>query len=312
MAGLWGRRRRAAEQRSHEWGHAHEAHRVQAPQAGGVPDRSPGSSDGVHLAGVRVEAEGPDGVVTLLQDMHLRLTARRVAVVGENGSGKSTLARAVAGLADVVDGTVTVHGVDAVGDVKALRRTVGFVFANPAAQSIMPTVREDVELTVKSLRDEAGQRMPKEQIAARVEAALAEHRLTELADRPCLALSSGQAQRLAMCAVMSAEPSLVIADEPTSLLDGRHRRIVADRLLAADGFQLLLVTHDLDLARACDEAVWIHDGRLRAHGPAADVVAEYEAFLDEAVAEEFGAVPDGGTAAVRGGRTGAAPGEGPR
>ena len=95
-----------------------------------------------------------------------------------------------------------------------------------------------------------------------------------------------------MCSVMTAGPSLVIADEPTSLLDGRHRRIVADRLLAAapaapDGFQLLLVTHDLELARACDEAVWIHGGRVERTGPAEDVVEAYERFLDHAVAAEL-------------------------
>ena len=193
---------------------------------------------------------------------------------------------------DVVAGEVTVHGVDAVRDVKALRRTVGFVFANPAAQMVMPTVREDVELTVKSLRDDAGRRLAKDDVAARVAAALQEHRLTALADRACLSLSSGQAQRLAMCSVMTAGPSLVIADEPTSLLDGRHRRIVADRLLAADpsapdGFQLLLVTHDLELARACDEAVWIHGGRVERTGPAGEGVEAYERFLDHAVAAEL-------------------------
>lgn len=241
------------------------------------------------LDGVRAEADGPDGVVTLLEDVTLTLRAPRVAVVGENGSGKSTLARAIAGLADVAAGEVTVHGVDAVRDVKGLRRTVGMVFANPAAQAIMPTVREDVELTVKSLRHDDGARLGRAEVTARVDAALAEHRLAEIADRPCLALSSGQAQRLAMCSVMAASPSLVIADEPTSLLDGRHRRIIAERLIAARDFQLLLVTHDLELARRCDEAVWIHDGRVREVGPAGDVIGAYEAFLDEAVATEFGA-----------------------
>lgn len=252
---------------------------------------------GVRLRGAHVEADGPEGVVALLQDVDLDLTAPRVAVVGENGSGKSTLARAVAGLVDVVAGEVTVHGVDAVRDVKALRRVVGMVFANPAAQAIMPTVREDVELTVKSLRDDDGRRLSKDDVAAGVAAALAEHRLTELAERPCLALSSGQAQRLAMCSVMAGRPRLVIADEPTSLLDGRHRRIIADRLLAADGFQLLLVTHDLELARACDDAVWVHEGRVRAVGPAGEVVDAYAAFLDEAVAAESAEAAAGDPAA---------------
>lgn len=252
-----------------------------------------------------VTAPGVGQDAVLLEDVTVTLSAARTAVIGENGSGKSTFARAVAALVPASEGTVTVHGVDAARDVKGLRRILGMVFANPAAQSIMPTVREDVELTVKALRDPAGRKLAKAEVAARVEAALAEHRLTELADRPCLSLSSGQGQRLAMCAVLAGRPQVVIADEPTSLLDGRHRRIVADRLLGGAGrgeFQLLLVTHDLELARACDEAVWIHDGRLRAHGPAEQVVGEYERFLEE----EFA----GDTADVRGEQAAPAPGEG--
>lgn len=256
-----------------------------------VPAAS-GADRAVRLRGVRVEAAGPTSSAVLLEGVDLELTAPRVAVVGENGSGKSTLARAVAGLADATAGEVTVHGVDAVRDVPGLRRTVGMVFANPAAQMVMPTVREDVELTVKALRGPDGRRLSQDEVARRTAAALAEHRLTALADRACLSLSSGQAQRLAMCSVMTAGPSLVIADEPTSLLDGRHRRIIADRLLGSDpsapgGFQLLLVTHDLELARACDHAVWVHSGRVERTGPAADVVAAYEDFLEAAVAEEL-------------------------
>lgn len=252
-----------------------------APPSGG--DRA------VVVDRLTVTAPGAGQDAVLLEDVTVTLSAARTAVIGENGSGKSTLARAIAALVPAASGTVTVHGVDAEQDVKALRRILGMVFANPAAQSIMPTVREDVELTVKALRDDAGRKLAKDEVAGRVEAALAEHRLTELADRPCLSLSSGQAQRLAMCSVMVGQPQVVIADEPTSLLDGRHRRIVADRLLGGAGrgrFQLLLVTHDLGLARDCDEAVWIHDGRLRAHGPAAQVVGEYERFLDQEFAGE--------------------------
>lgn len=256
-----------------------------------LPDDGTSPSGGdraVVVDHLTVTAPGAGQDAVLLEDVTVRLSAARTAVIGENGSGKSTLARAIAALVPAACGSVTVHGVDVARDVKALRRILGMVFANPAAQSIMPTVREDVELTVKALRDGAGRRLAKAEVAARVDAALAEHRLAELAERPCLSLSSGQAQRLAMCAVMAGEPQVVIADEPTSLLDGRHRRIVAERLLGGAGrgeFQLLLVTHDLELARDCDEAVWIHGGRLRAHGPADQVVGEYERFL----ADEFAA-----------------------
>ncbi|WP_285327494.1 ATP-binding cassette domain-containing protein, partial [Staphylococcus lugdunensis] len=64
------------------------------------------------LVGVRVEADGPEGVVVLLDGVDLTLTAPRVAVIGENGSGKSTLLTALAGLSDPASGALEVLGED--------------------------------------------------------------------------------------------------------------------------------------------------------------------------------------------------------
>lgn len=222
----------------------------------------------IDITDLRVSVDGAE----LLGGITADLTARTTAVIGENGSGKSTLAKAIGGLQPPSAGSITVNGVDVVRQTKQLRREVGFIFASPAAQVIMPTVREDVALTLR------GRGLSTSEIAGRVDAALAEHELTELADRPCLSLSSGQLQRLALCSVWVAEPQLVIADEPTSLLDARHERIVTERLLT-ESAQLLLVTHDLHLARTCEEAVLIDDGQLIAHSTPDDVIAQYEDVL---------------------------------
>lgn len=212
------------------------------------------------------------GTTELLHGITTRFAARTTAVIGENGSGKSTLARAIGGLQKPTSGSIRVHDIDTVRQAKQLRRAVGFIFASPAAQVIMPTVREDVALTLR------GRGLSRAEITERVNTALAEHELTDLADRPCLTLSSGQLQRLALCSVWVGEPSLVIADEPTSLLDARHARLVTARLLEHSP-QLLLVTHDLDLARRCEEAVLIDDGVLAAQGAPDDVIAAYEQVL---------------------------------
>jgi biotin transport system ATP-binding protein len=227
----------------------------------------------VEVSGLRVEAEDGGARAVLLDGVSCTLSRHTTAVIGENGSGKSTLARAVGGLTRPAAGSIRVDGLDTVRQARQLRRRVGFLFANPAAQIIMPTVREDVAMTLR------GRGLSAAEVAERVDRALAEHRLTELADRPCLSLSSGQQQRLAMCAVLVGEPGLVIADEPTSLLDARHRRAVAERLLSAEGPDVLLVTHDLDLAARCDEALLIDGGRLVRQGPPAAVIGAYEELL---------------------------------
>lgn len=227
----------------------------------------------VVLDAVTVEADGPSGPAVLLDAVSCELAAPTTAVIGENGSGKSTLTKAVAGLVRPASGTITVDGVPTVGHAKRLRRSVGFVFSNPGAQAIMPTVREDVALSLRGLG------LGRAEAAARVDAALAEHGLTELAERACQTLSSGQMQRLALCSVLVRRPRLVIADEPTSLLDARHRRIIADRLLAPAAPQVLLVTHDMDLAARCEEAILVKDGRLHARGRPERVIAAYEETL---------------------------------
>ena len=218
----------------------------------------------IRVRGASVFAPSPDGrgSVTILDDAACELTARRTAVLGENGSGKSTLARVIGGLVKA-DG----------GSVEAPER-IGFLFSNPGAQPVMPTVREDVALSFRR------RGLSRTEIRERTDAALAEHRLTELADHSCHSLSSGQQQRLALCAILAGDPDLVIADEPTSFLDGRHRRIVADRLFAHNAPDLLLVTHDLDLAARCDEAIMVSEGRITMQGPTRDVIEAYERSLE--------------------------------
>lgn len=80
----------------------------------------------------------------VLNDLTLRLTEHRIAILGGNGSGKSTLARLLNGLIVPSAGRVLVDGLDTRTDGKAVRRRVGFVFQNPDMQIVFPTVEEDI------------------------------------------------------------------------------------------------------------------------------------------------------------------------
>jgi biotin transport system ATP-binding protein len=221
----------------------------------------------IELHDVTVRLPTADGDVEVLRRTTLTLTEGRIALVGANGSGKSTLARLLNGLVTATTGRVVVDGLDVAEDGAAVRRRVGFCFTDPAAQLVMPTVAEDVALSLRRLVPKPGRR-------AAALAVLERYGLAELADRSVHTLSGGQRQLLALAGVLATDPEVVVADEPTTLLDLRNTREIGDLLLSLRQ-QLVLVTHDLDLALRCDRALLVEDGRVVADGEPAAVVADY-------------------------------------
>lgn len=204
-----------------------------------------------------------------LADVTVRLDQHRIAVIGANGSGKSTFARLLNGLETPTSGALRVHGLDPVRQGKQLRRKVGFVFTNPDAQIVMPTVAEDVAFSLR------GRGLSASEVADRVASVLDAHGLGDHADAAAFSLSGGQKQLLALCSVLVTEPDLLVADEPTTLLDAANTRRIAD-LLAGLEQQVVLVTHNLRLAERCDIALRFEEGRLVEQGDPVDVVGRYE------------------------------------
>lgn len=208
----------------------------------------------------------------VLRGIDLRLTERRIGIIGANGSGKSTLARMINGLLKPTSGTVTVDGVDAARKGAQVRRKVGFVFTDPDTQIVMPTVAEDLAFSLRR----SG--LDKAQIAARVGEILARFGLEQHADHPAHLLSGGQKQLLAIGAVLIRKPSVIVADEPTTLLDLRNARTVAAALDAVDQ-QVIVVTHQLSLLDTFDRVVVIDDGAVAFDGSAADAVPAYRELV---------------------------------
>jgi biotin transport system ATP-binding protein len=221
-------------------------------------------------AGVTVD--GPDGPRVVLEPTSLELTEHRVGVIGANGSGKSTLARMVNGLVAASTGRVLVDGHDVAREGREVRRRVGFCFTDPAAQLVMPTCVEDVELSLRRSQPHAGRRR---EMALAV---LERHGLAGHADVSVHALSGGQKQLLALAGVLAVDPDVVVADEPTTLLDLANTRRIGDLLLSLEQ-QLVLVTHDLELARRCDRVLVVADARVVFDGPAEEAVAAYVASV---------------------------------
>ena len=209
---------------------------------------------------------------TVLRDVTVDLPERRIGVVGANGSGKSTFARMLNGLVVPTGGTVRVAGLDTRTEGKQVRRLVGFCFTNPDAQIVMPTVREDVAFGLRR------RGLSREEVEARVAAVLERFGLDSHADHPAHLLSGGQKQLLALASVLVVEPSVIVLDEPTTLLDMRNARLVVDHLARLDQ-QVVLVTHHLELLAGYDRVLVFDQSRLVHDGAPSEAVPAYRRLM---------------------------------
>ncbi|HEY9058141.1 MAG TPA: ABC transporter ATP-binding protein, partial [Aurantimonas sp.] len=169
----------------------------------------------IELAGVSLERSGR----RILTDLDLRLTERRIAIIGANGSGKSTFARLLNGLILPTAGQVAVDGLDTRTKGREVRRQVGFVFQNPDNQIVYPTVGEDLAFGLRG-------RSVAADIPGKVDHTLDRFGLNGFGDRLVHELSGGERQMVALAGVMILEPAWLVLDEPTTLLDRRNTRRV--------------------------------------------------------------------------------------
>jgi biotin transport system ATP-binding protein len=225
---------------------------------------------GIRLEQVTVSVPTHDGERRILHETSLELTEHRVALVGPNGSGKSTIARLLNGLVRASTGRVVVEGLDVARKGRDVRRRVGFVFTDPTAQLVMPTAREDVALSLRRTHPDKAERL------AAADRVLADFGLAGFGDRSVHGLSGGEGQLLALAGVLATGPSVLVADEPTTLLDLGNSRRVADLLLGLEQ-QVVVVTHDLDLAARCDRVLLVRDGRVERDGGPLAVLDHYRA-----------------------------------
>lgn len=220
----------------------------------------------IEFRGAGVRADG--GVRTILHPLDLTLSEQRVSVIGANGSGKSTLLRLVNGLLLPTEGTVAVFGDDTRTAGRSVRRSVGFVFTDPLSQLVMPTGREDIELSLRA------RRLPPADRRRTADEVLARFGLEHLGDRSIYDLSGGERQILALAVVLAVEPRVLVADEPTTLLDLANDARVRVLITRLDQ-QVLFTTHNLDFALESDRTLVVDAGRIVFDGPPGDAVRHY-------------------------------------
>jgi putative ABC transport system ATP-binding protein len=181
-----------------------------------------------------------------------------VALTGPSGSGKTTLLAVLAGLQPPDQGQVRLGGVDLADlDPSVRHRGLGIVFQGYGLLSLL-TAAENVELALQV------RGAPRAVVRARAAAALAAVGLVDRGEHLVEELSGGEQQRVAVARALVAQPSLVLADEPTAELDEAARTRVLAELLQVPGAggTLILATHDDGVAAACERQFQLADGRL--------------------------------------------------
>lgn len=183
-----------------------------------------------------------------------------VGIIGANGSGKSSLLRAIAGLQSLDVGQIKVRGeVSLLGVGAALKPSLSGYRNVLLGGLALGMSREEVEQQLDEIVEFSG--------------------LGDAMGRPMNTYSSGMRARLAFSISTLRVPDILLIDEALAVGDREFRRTSLERLreIQAQAGTILMVTHNLnEIRETCARAIWMDDGSLRADGPAADVIEQYE------------------------------------
>jgi len=241
------------------------------------------------------------GLFTAVENASLTIQPGEIhALVGESGAGKTTIGNAVMGLLEkpgrIASGSIHIGGklldpTSGSADGVVLGRDVGAVFQDPMT-SLNPLFTVESQLT-ETLRahlkmDKAAARLRALELMKSVGIPEPERRLKAYPHQ----LSGGQRQRVVIAAALSCDPTLVVADEPTTALDvsvqAQILKLLRD-LADTRGIGILLVTHNMGVvAQIADRVTIMHRGRVVESGPTAEVLRRPKADYAKAL---IGAVP---------------------
>ena len=220
-----------------------------------------------------------------LVDVSLRIEAgQKVAILGANGSGKSTLLKLLDGLYFPTSGEVSFRGMrldqESLADEavnSGFRRSVGLVFQDPDVQLFSPTVWEEVAFGPLQLG------ISRDEVAARVQAALELLGIARLADRVPYSLSGGEKKKVSLASVLVVEPEVLLLDEPTAALDPRSQRALVDLIVevSEQGRTVVTATHDLDVVAEIADQVFVfgEDKSVVRAGPPEVILADHDLLL---------------------------------
>lgn len=191
------------------------------------------------------------------------------SIVGHNGSGKSTIAKLMVGIEKVKSGEIFYNNQAITDDnFEKLRKDIGIVFQNPDNQFVGSIVKYDVAFGLEN------HAVPHDEMHRRVSEALEQVDMLERADYEPNALSGGQKQRVAIASVLALNPSVIILDEATSMLDPDARQNLLDlvrKVKSEHNITIISITHDLSEAMEADHVIVMNKGTVYKEGTATEI-----------------------------------------
>lgn len=225
-----------------------------------------------------------------LEDVSFTLRGGEFKVLlGPNGAGKTTLFSLITRLFESRDGTIRVDGI-------GLRRRAGRALQRMGVVFQQPTL--DLDLTVRQnlLYHASLHGIAKSEAAERIETELARFEMADRRGETVRRLNGGHRRRVEIARALLHRPMLLLLDEPTVGLDVPTRRAIVEhvhQLCLEEGTAVLWATHLIDEVFDDDNVIVLHEGRVRADGGAAAVIA---AVAAESIGEAFDRLTNGGSA----------------
>lgn len=189
------------------------------------------------------------------------------ALLGPNGAGKTTTMHMLTTLVTPTTGSASVMGYDVVRDAALVRRSLGMVFQDPALDDRL-TAEENLEIHAVLYG------VPRKQVKSAIQAALVWASVADAGKRRVRSFSGGMKRRLELARALMHSPRVLFLDEPTIGLDPQGRRNLWEKIaqLQSAGMTVLMTTHNLPEAEACDRVGIIDRGKLVAIGTPTDLI----------------------------------------
>lgn len=199
-------------------------------------------------------------------------------IIGHNGSGKSTIAKLLIGILEKDHGNIFVDGEELTYEsLFHIRNKVGIVFQNPDNQFIGATVADDIAFGLEN------HQVPTEKMQSIIEEYAKKVKMTRYLQSEPTRLSGGQKQRVAIAGVLAMQPSIIIFDESTSMLDPQGKAEINEliqQIHKDSKITMVSITHDIEEVSKSDHVIVMDKGHVVMEGKPEEILVKEKELLN--------------------------------